>query len=420
MHILILLTALISTQLSAMNSSVSTTLTHAHPQGNELTSFLALAEDHSCNTVNNQTACRILINHARKEFEEGNLHLLDGIIGDNQCHLNALHIVELAQSHSQGALDLRVWLDDGTMNPVMKFLALNLFHNSVSKQKKVVLRDRILTSKKTILPFLENPIIREKSRKELSLLTMQWIKDACDQLKKTLPLAHELSTLTQNLTRDENDLFVFPKFAGIELFLNLLQRAQIPLIFKVKTLTAQGTWHNVFGVAQDGTIVPAQLGDHPDVPVIVAEGITLASGAMHNTLPLESFRDFIEVRKACPQNLFHSGKQQQHASCKACADDGALLRHPLLGMQAARVLRAISASFMEALQPWASELMSTCKLLQASCNEHLVHAKSMGLCTEHPHTFFIEHMLPSMHNAAVMSKRLLDQKPEEVMKALQK
>ncbi len=386
--------------------------------GGELTALLALDKAQWENNEKNRTAAQALIKQAVWEFQQGNLLLFDGLIGDNQCHLTALHVVELFNLHALGDLDLRIWID-GRMNPVVKYLTLKLLHSSFSKHKKSVLRDRIAATykqggtqctKKDMLRFLESRVILEKAKIELSRLTMQWTLCSLQAMHVDNEiLAQEISDYAQIAQLVERgELPVVPKYAGMELFLHRLNLSTIPLIVKVKTLTNDGVERCVLKTMNDGRLTSEVSALDVDIPVIVIEGITLRKGLTHKSKAIQCFKDFMTLRNCCPQNLFYQGKRQQHPGCLVCTDSSIQKGiHPLVGLLAPHVLRTISASFMDTLQQDAAKFMGLFPQLQELFVNNLGWASNEGLCTEEPCTFFIEHMYPSVHNAAITNKRLL-------------
>lgn len=363
-----------------------------------------------------------ITNQSLYEFKQNNLHLLDGIAGDNQCHIAALEIVSLANKHMQGLLDLNIKTGD-LLNPVAKYLALQLICSSsmLNLNKKHLLVKRIwntrriagnnhitLKHKSLLQNFLQNPEIISHIKQLLCEMNVEIIK------KKITELALQNESLSADLMllALKNNL---GKYLTSELFLQNPIITTIPIICKIKILCNHGIKY-VTIIYKNG--IPHM--DHEpasaDEPVIVIEAISSS-----NT-KIRSFDTFNSMRSECCNNLFHIKERDRHHTCSACiqCNNCAHLNHEhILKLPFEIIMRRIAASFMNTLQPkQTKELLDQNSPLANNFKLDLQKSDDEGLSSTNISTLFIEHMHPSIFSKAIQSKRLVDSTNEELFAGL--
>ena len=210
---------------------------------------------------------------ARIHFNKRNLFLFDGIDGANQCHINALIVLQLARSEKQF---------DELTNDEQLFLTNNLFCSSALSLGND--KPRLLAKLISISPSSFSRSIRRSIQSGISPLTRQVKKDIIDFKKQ---IFNESLSCYSNGNLWESLAFAnkeapstLPKFIGITCFLEKLkEEADIWMVLKCKTICEHGTHISTFLITPDQKhFLKPEETPHldPKIPVIVIEGLALS------------------------------------------------------------------------------------------------------------------------------------------------
>lgn len=332
-------------------------------------------------------------------FESGQLVYFDAVTSNNQCQLVALRIASLYQTNVRGNLKDQRFL-------VLCFLLCTCFNRN-----KKLLSDLLIPEngerKKALNQFLNSKELHLAAKQSLVLNIHEFIIDSLIRLN-----GHEDSAVLKELARmaEERDLvnglITYPKFAGVLVMARLAEEARISLVQKVKMQCPKGVHTACIAGSSD-----------TQAPVIVIEGF--ASTEYPNR--------YLEARRECPEGLFGtSDAKKKHANgcaaCTPCAEnclDFARSQHT--SMSPVMILKAAGADFTLHIQPELcdkyflkenTKYPELCKLF----HEHLKMAQTMGLSLQSGKHFVVEHCYPDIGLYTLEGKRLLDTKPEELMK----
>lgn len=123
------------------------------------------------------------------------------------------------------------------------------------------------------------------------------------------PLYPELlSVANENLqlvpSYKQGTLYTYPKFAGVAYFIDALAKENIPLLFKVKVMTKEGSGSFSYS-NQDFTILD------PATPVVVFEMIATGDSL--------TYLECDQMARKCPTYFFHNiSKQERHKVTETC------------------------------------------------------------------------------------------------------
>ncbi len=375
-----------------------------------LLQLLDVQKDSQVLTESNEFCAQALTRQAMSEFQKGHLELFDSTVGNNQCHINALYVVELFNAYKQGKIDL-------SEKSIKTFLTLSLFLSSSIAQsgKAAILVDRMFACRHELHPsltkqhrdilnkFLKKSLIRHYAREKLSELTATYIRRLIEEFMTSEPArAQELKEIDKQTAESG----IFPKHPGIELFLHAQTIRDIPIIFKIKIITAEGYELVTLQCSREGALTAAQPVSQ-DKPVIVVEGISSQCASMH------SWHYYFIGRARCTKQLFYDGRNDPAHKCMLCTplEKGLHQALPLTSYNGIVAQKAIAAAFFHSAQ---CEILAQFPLARKRFTDDLAYASEHGLCADRMTTFFIEHMYASMHNRAISTKRLCDSSTEEI------
>ncbi len=385
------------------------------------------------NDRDQEVIARALVMLAIAEFAKGNLHLFDGLIGNNQCHITALRIVELYNCYKKGSLSLDP--DHLTYynrdKSVERFLTLNLILSSSIKNNKgplikYVFAQRYLKAmglekkhKTKVNLVLSNKEVLTFAKETLSVMVMDYLATLILSLEQEQPeLALEISKLMRNDLRtivDNISLPVLAKLPGIELLIDRIKKDNISLIIKVKTICQGGSHCAIYKSTPDYTLNLISEPIPSDEPVIVIEGIGSVNQA------IRTFNDYRKLRDECAHNLLAKKKvkvtDHECLLCTHAHNCNCEQFKSLDGFDCISLQRAISADFMYALQSKLSELINNGEfpLLTEKSKEYLELAHKQGTCQKDISLFYIEHMYASTLKCAIKQKRLVDSTEGELI-----
>ncbi len=344
-------------------------------------------------------------------FCKGKLSLFDASTTSNQCHLTALCIGELYHRYKTSSSL------EALNNQERKFIVLSFFTSSTFLKNKKLLVERIIhgkSEKKQCNLFVNAQASIEKAREEVTeALYRRFIPSTSTHDE----LFFELSILAKRVLNSQSQ--VYPKFSGVILMIHELLQIKLPLLFKVKTCCEKGIHINTY-IAQE-IEKPIRLLDSPtssqlqDVPFIVVEGTSLT---------YQKVSSFIIARAQCPQGFFsmtkaHASSALSCVMCRPCNEEH--LTFPSIeGIKASDVLLAAAADFTTNMQHEVIPLFSSeFPKLNALFQIYLQKAHELQVSTEKPCALFIEHVYPQSGTYALTQKRLLDMRPENLLKTME-
>ncbi len=200
-----------------------------------------------------------LMQQAPKLFADHQLFLFDGSDGANQCHINALMVMLIAQGIPI--------LDRAS---IIRFLALNLFLSSRTEgnsrpEKLAAILELPITGKlKNAIKSGQSKLILH-AKQELLTLKEQFFNEHLS------PLVEEKTWGT--LAFDQNNRAIFPKFIGIWCHLKKLK--QLNNTWTIIKCHLPDTSRVLFFISPDQqTMTPEEPTLPADTPVIVIEGET--------------------------------------------------------------------------------------------------------------------------------------------------
>jgi len=226
--------------------------------------------------------------------------LFDPTALNNQCHLFSLLMAQKEQP-----VDRRFFYH--------LFILSHAFVSNPKLQDQIcqkALREMSQSSpNQELSTFLKHPDTvsprLKASRVALGQLFMEHMQKASDpELRSMLSENLQLETTNRSGTVD-----TIPKFAGVSHFLETLAKENIPLVFKVKVITPQGT----------GTFSHCNQPLHtlpPETPVVVVEMMAPSREL--------SFQDCVSLMTKCPSFVFRSMKKSDlhpESSCLFCTEN---------------------------------------------------------------------------------------------------
>jgi hypothetical protein len=200
--------------------------------------------------------------------------IFDPAAENNQCHIYSLMFVKIATIQIQVSKmfpeEVTELIQDYVSTDDRKFLYLSFLLSPAFRTNSKLLDQVIKKSLKEMemppptsnfLSFLKDFSCKRTrdARLALNILFQNYMKQNIASLDS--PYQEELQKLAKcNLLK--NNLYTFPKFAGVAYFNKLVQEEKIPIFFKVKVMTQNGNGSFVFAIN------PSQ---NQQFPVIVYE-----------------------------------------------------------------------------------------------------------------------------------------------------
>lgn len=365
----------------------------------------------------------VLENQTLYEWNKGNIHLFDGVSGNNQCHSNALIIAKLYND----------WLiEQSEIAPQdLNYLSLNLLLSSawISCPKKINLAKRIqLTLQNTnnnqllkrascITKLSEDPAFSlkdcaKKSKSEFNRKVFKKIQRMVNQFPST-----ELNDQLQNLLQNTEEV---PKFVSSIIFIEQNKIWQIPIVLRVKHICEHGTDILNFMV-QDTVIIDFDNSLLPSDKVLV-----VIDAISSNSQKLKNFNQFQDLRSKCPHNFMpqNNTKNTVH-SCENCkivygktCSCVLNFKSNLMALQFEDIFYAIGASFTDKLQSELIDFLQNFPHIFKSYS-HFLQLAQQGMSSADISLLFIEHVYPARVDQ-ITKKRLVDCSGSYILKGLEK
>lgn len=376
-------------------------------------------------------------------FQKGHLSYFDALGGNNQCHLVATLITSLYQHYLNGDLELK----KGGRKPENRLLQLSFLIGSIFfKRKENTLKIlfseeslKLLNLKaKDLSSVLSAPTVLQESKKLLSLYIKAHILKTFDSLPSS---SHEESGLMQELKSlaSEDDLFCgskkgkelycYPKFSGVLVLMERLKTLSIPLIFKAKVLCEHGHRLKNYGClhGQDVLKPLEEIDLEGRNPSLIIEGFS----APNRDINMEAYG---KMRAFCPHSLLgdtpgtktrflsHQGTihklDSNCTACTPCQNEGCqshrLLSEKIekLALTGFDLLHLVSADFTADCQSDYAKRFFTDSpdypLLSKLFKEAHQKSRELGLSSQKPSTFLIEHLYADTIENAKKPRRFLD------------
>ncbi|CUI16510.1 hypothetical protein PNK_0885 [Candidatus Protochlamydia naegleriophila] len=436
---------------------------------------LTLTRFYQTETCTQQTYCSFLFNKSAEEleinsqiaehvfgaleeraitlFQKGQLSYFDALGGNNQCHLVASLITNIYQHYLKGYLNI----EKGGRKPENQFLQLTFLISSIFFRRKeetlkLLFLEQSLKSlnlkAKDLSLILSAPNVLQESKRLLSQHIQTYIIKTLNSFPQSSleeeTLLQELKSLTSedrlfSGSKTGKELYCYPKFSGVLVLMQRLEKLPTPLIFKAKVLCEHGQRLKKFGCMRGQDVLkPLEELDLKDqAPSLIVEGFS----ASNTNINMEAYGT---LRAFCPHSLLgdkpgskasflsHKGfihKLDTHCkACTPCQDDHCqslqLLGKKIeeLALSGFDLLNLVSADFTADCQPEYVKRFfadsSDYPILSKLFKEAHQKAGEYGLSSNNPSTFLIEHLYADTIEHAKSPKRFLDAPGIEHVKAM--
>jgi len=342
---------------------------------------------------------------ALSHFQKGHLTLFDAKT-ENQCHLEALRIVELYQ---QTALCAH---NTATLSEIeQEFITNSYILSSPFCYNLTVFNELTCTN----ITADNLKALRQESQASINNAILEYTRTKL----ATLPASELKEELIAII--DDEDIKPFPKLAGVKVFLH--QIGSHPLILRGKTLCKEGTHlESYVKTAQSSIFQPL---NHEEIskeePVIVIDAIATTSKEIFDTAK-KSF-------EKCPHNLFHRVKTGKHHICHLCqschsentcgyshqqrvANIASFTANQLLNYAGADFMRFDHVQKAFPLKQY-SQFSQEISVLQRDAIE-------AGVDAENPTLFKIDHVSAALYEHVLSSsRRYVDTIPQEIAAELE-
>lgn len=391
--------------------------------------------------------CKKFVGIAVDLFKAGDLFMLDGVPGNDQCHLESLYLVELYRQYKAGAFCVDQARDaflSGKKESFdfekIRFLALSFFLSSalgpIENFKRRGIDD--FFEKKTqgkISSLFGDFHCRNAAQNGLGNILFSYAKQSLNEIvsliEKNPEYLKELPEHSKNiiedirklLTKDVSSFYLnnedcelgrprLPKFVGAFIFLVKARLLKIPFVFKMKSICRNGVHYTEFKTTDDTS-----------ASAIIIEGITLCDGLSYN--------DFKTGMKKCYHSLFNKKdgvhrKDESCFLCQKCSEDDhcQTLAHQRKALSEVFLrgifclVLPIAADFTHVHQNrYEQDFFSEDNVLSALFALNIKAGQEQGLCEKNPSTFVISHVHAAIVSTACNIKTLfVDMRYEDCIK----
>jgi hypothetical protein len=385
-------------------------------------------------TEKEQRFYNLVSQQALKLFSSGHLVFFDAMTHNNQCHLLALRITELYQKHknfSNLTIEEKQFITSSFLITSCfnrnKKLMRDLFAKEIKDPQELKQLNAFLNETE-VINFSRQQAVQSTYNYVINLINRLQVKDQSLILKELSFIANEKDQVLEG--KQQFSFFTFPKFSGVVLLIEQLKQTSqpIPIIFKMKIQCPEGNHTKLFISQGKDPFFNEWKGEEvksfEELPVIVVEGFAS---------PLEQPQKYFENREKCPSGFFSSVKKHENKknTCSACQESqdnecSSLktqkesfdkIKHlgcKILLAEGADFTRIIQKNFVD--KYFCENPESPCPNLQKLFQEHQQIAIENGLSSDNGKTFVIEHVFADLGKYALSSKRLLDTRPEILLR----
>jgi hypothetical protein len=327
--------------------------------------------------------------------------LFDPTAFNNQCHLYALMVAQKKLNerffHLAFFLNYGILTDTSLMGKICDKTAqeITLSYPEPKKKFYTFLKDpegeRTRAARIALVALFESDLKKTLSSEESALY-----KELCYVARQDLQLSPSSGGGT---------VYTYPKFAGVVYMVDTIARKQLPLFFKVKVMTTQGTG--------SFTYCSTPIEDLRDeTPLIVFEMI-----ATDDNL---TFTQCCEIAKRCPnhshRNLRTAERHKEEETCLFCTDkrvDTTLFKERILPVLAAKdqMLCALGADFVLHYQqpylPFFSD-QSSCPTLAKLFQAGVTNVEKFALSLNKPLNMSVFHAHADYKSNALQETLVID------------